>query len=832
MAEDRLTLLCEQDPFDYTGIDFVAILDPEDQHVLRVFFIVDQTLLENPMTDLDPFPVANLRIWAEGGGTRIAEPEIVSTDWNVVAGRTVLDITVAEPGDHSIYILHIDSPFVDHFFNDVRFSFKQGCPSVLDCRRKPEPDCPPALPDFVIDPMARDFASIRRALIEHATTVDPDWTFKSDADVGIMLIELMAALGDELNYVQDRFVDEGSLEQLTQRRSARLLARLLDYEIHDGRNPSTVLELTVSHSGWIDAGTKVWAHRMGEDPIPFEIGEGLADRHTPPLGEPRQFWVHEDWNSILVYEPDSAKPKLAKGATELYLIGEFPKDSEVPEGEFGPQWWVETNRALVIHEQPEGEDEVHVHLVHVTGIEVMTDVLTEQTITRITWSQAEALPCAMVIADLRVNANIVPATAGETFEEFFSIRGDGSNAEIIRHDAVVERQGPLDSITGLRSPLFRYSPVQCESRRLGWLGELRNGTPEIDVQTVDPATEETRQAWDVDRRWEWRRTLLDSIRDDAHFTLEDGTWRRIIAFPRPAQDDLVHRDWAANAGYTIRFGDGEFGMTPTDGTVFRVRYRSGPGRAANVASHTIVHLVHPITGTPPANVLLQAVTNPFDVTTGVDPESIDRVKLLAPEAFKHDAPRAVRPEDYIRLAETLPWVQRADAMFRWTGSWLTVFVAIDPVGAYEFTAEQRGEIEDLMDCVRQIGRDVVVLEPDYIDLDLQIGICTLPGYYQTQVESAVLEALAGSDGFFANERFSFETPLRRSALEATIQSVAGVRSVESIMLRARELTEWRPFYEAVFAVGPGQILRVLNDPNHPEYGTVVVHKAEPVELIY
>src|SRR5688572_26002135 len=28
----------------------------------------------------------------------------------------------------------------------------------------------------------------------------------------------------------------------------------------------------------------------------------------------------------------------------------------------------------------------------------------------------------------------------------------------------------------------------------------------------------------------------------------------------------------------------------------------------------------------------------------------------------------------------LPWVQKADAMFRRTGSWLTVFVAIDPVG--------------------------------------------------------------------------------------------------------------------------------------------------------
>ncbi|KIG19102.1 hypothetical protein DB30_04567 [Enhygromyxa salina] len=46
--------------------------------------------------------------------------------------------------------------------------------------------------------------------------------------------------------------------------------------------------------------------------------------------------------------------------------------------------------------------------------------------------------------------------------------------------------------------------------------------------------------------------------------------------------DRVHRDWAANAGDTLRFGDGEFGQIPGDETKFRVRYRSGPGTAANV----------------------------------------------------------------------------------------------------------------------------------------------------------------------------------------------------------------------------------------------------------
>jgi hypothetical protein len=45
---------------------------------------------------------------------------------------------------------------------------------------------------------------------------------------------------------------------------------------------------------------------------------------------------------------------------------------------------------------------------------------------------------------------------------------------------------------------------------------------------------------------------------------------------------------------------------------------------------------------------------------------------------------------------------------------------------------------------------------------------------------------------------------------------------ESIQLVVRELTDWRPFTEAIFAVGPGQILWVLNDANRPEFGTVRV----------
>ncbi|KIG17902.1 hypothetical protein DB30_02525 [Enhygromyxa salina] len=819
MAEDRLTLLCAQT--ELTGIDFVEVVDPADQTVLRVWFLLAPDTLDVPWV-AGVLPVAydatKLRIWAPTGGTKLAEATITQAQWKELGGRVYLEITVAEPGDFSTYKLEITDPdFLDWHYHTAEFSFKQACPSSLDCKLVPaDQGCPEPADGLELNPLARDFTSLRTALLDYATQKYPLWTHRSDADVGVMMLELMAAIGDEFNYIKDRFIREGVLDELSQRRSLRQLVRLLDYEMHDGLSPTTVLELDVAPgqgSVTVDAGTQVWAHRMGEAPIPFEFGEGLRDVHLPETGDPREFNLEEAWNTLTAYEPDGAKPKLAKGATEMFLLGFAGGTGD----------WDVNGRMLVLHEDPADGSPAQRHLVHVTEYEEMVDALAGQNVTRVAWSEDEALPSPMVIANTTVKANVVPATAGATFTEYFSVRGDGSVAEA---EDVVEREGPLNSLATSRPPLFRYSPRQCEALSLGWLGELNASVPEIELQEVSAVDLDE---WDGDKQWVWRRTLLDSIGDDEHFTLEDGTWRRIIGYRKPDGTELVHQDWAANIGYTIRFGDGEFGRTPADGTVFRVRYRSGPGSLANVGAGAIVHLFNPVDGAPPLTPDLSAVSNPFDVTTGVDPEDMRRAKLLAPVAFRHEGLSAVTPADYERLAERLDWVQRANASFRWTGSWLTVFVAADPKGAFTMTADQHEELEDVMDCVRQVGRDVHVLAaPDYIDLDLWIEVCLRGGYYAGQVEADVLSALTGPGGFFAPDNFTFGTPLRRSSLEAKVQSVAGVRAVERIDLRAREKTGRREFSEGEFGVGSGQILRVVNDPRWPERGTVVVRVREVV----
>jgi hypothetical protein len=851
-GEDRLTLLLEQSAV--TGIDFVQVVDPEDQTILRVFFLINPDELDDPVINTADMPVdvltQTVTIQSISGGERLAEVPVVRTTYKQVPlngeTRTVLEIETSEPGDFSIYRLTIiDEPKrrIDRFFNAVEFSFKQGCPSLLDCRRRKQ-ECPvDETVDFPVDYLARDFISIRNALLDFTAQRYPRWTEKIEADAGVMLAEVMAALGDELSYIQDRYAREAYLETATQRRSLRYHTQLVDYPIHDGLAAGTFLDLTVKENvagtggTFVNAGSRVWAPGQGEPPIPFELGNGLADT-TADDGNPKQFWVQAAWNEMPVHLPDESRPCLGVGAIELFLLGAFPTTGEVPAGEDPDKFWI--GKWLLVKTDPKDPSiPARRHLIRVVEVEHTTDPLTLDendnpiAITRIKWEDEQALPFEMCLRDMVVRGNLVFATAGETFTELFTIRDndDIPAKEAHRASRAIERQGPLDDVACRRSVTFLHSLRQTEANGIGWLSSLREARPEVELQEINAAD---LQPLEPPQIWEWRRTLLDSRGFQDHFTLDHGTWRRIIGFERIGEE-IEHKDYASGSGFTIRFGDGEFGRTPEDGMVLQVRYRTGPGTKANLPADTVVNLTNPANDAEADLAgVLDGVTNPLPITGGVDPESAEVIKHLAPEAFRAVTFRAVRPEDYAEIAERLPFVQRAGARFRWTGSWLSAFVTADPFGSFQLSPEQRTELANLMDCVRQAGREVFVSNPRFVNIDLEIKICVEPFAYAGQVKARVLEALLGRKGvrpvkgFFHPDNFTFGTPLARAALEAAIQDVPGVRGVEQMRIRARGITDWRSFDELIFKVRHDQIIRLENDPRFPERGSlrIITQKEE------
>lgn len=815
---DRLAKLRAQSVL--TGLDFVYV-DPS-QVDLDVYFLHPPSGLSPTLTTAGRIAPGQIRIYADGAPD--VPVEAVPT-WTVVDGRDVLQIKTLEPGGFARYRLAITDPQIDPYFAEVDLNFKANCPSDLDCKPAAH-DCPPPDGvDFPVDYQARDFWSFRRALLELATARYPEWQDRLEADVGVMLAELMSALGDELAYYQDRGAREAHLETATQRRSVRRLARLVDYWMHDGLGATGVADVHATADGVVQAGIQVVARsRVGQDrDVVFEIGHGLAESIAK-----QPYAVKTTLNSINPHLWDELERAtcLPIGSTSLWLDGHVKADLETTISEPGKR------RRVLLRTDPTlaGKPARRV-IVDVLDIVESTDPLLAVPITKITWDPAQATRWELDLEVLTVHANLLPITAGRTAPaQLFSIRAITPPPASDPIDTTVERTGPRDTV----AHLFPLTGSDVEP--LVWLGgSPRTARPELRLTQVTWGG----ATWIDGAAWDWEPSLLRTVDgasaepEDTAFTLDDGQWRAVATyynnggaqFGAAYAAPVVHRDYATGAGFSLRFGDGEFGRIPPVGTVFRLRYRLGNGTIANVAPDMLTELVVP-TGfaVPP----IDATTNPLAITDGVDAESIADVRALAPQAFHFDWLRAVRPEDYAAFAEKLDWVQRAGAKLRWTGSWLACSVTADPRHASTLAEDHRFALELALDRVRQAGREVVVHGPRYADIDLTITLCVEPHAYRGQVKAAVRAALVGKrppwhpPGFFDPDNFTFGTPLRRSALEAAIHRVPGVRAVESIRIRRRGRYDWRELTALELEVGPDEVIRLDDDPEHPERGALVL----------
>ncbi len=104
-----------------------------------------------------------------------------------------------------------------------------------------------------IDYLARDYSRIKQELLERVPELVPEWTDRSEADLGIALVELFAHMGDILSYYQDRIAAEAFLPTATSRQSVINHLRLIGYELRPA-SPAWVevaLKYPVAESGTV-----------------------------------------------------------------------------------------------------------------------------------------------------------------------------------------------------------------------------------------------------------------------------------------------------------------------------------------------------------------------------------------------------------------------------------------------------------------------------------------------------------------------------------------------------------------------------------------------------
>jgi len=796
---DRLAKLLDPANTTLNGIDFVEITTP-DQQSLRVHFLTTVTV-EGTLS-----PTAPVTITGGESVPTVPVDAISATDWAVDDdGRPTLDLHTPIGGDFSQYLLHIDSSALDPYYASARFSFKAGCPSTLDCA--PAQPCPhPPGGGPVIDYLAKDFASFRAALLDYSALTYSQWVERDEPDLGIMLLELLSAAGDDLSYLQDRIANEATLATATQRSSVIRHARLVDYEPRPAISAQVLMQIDVT-TAIIPQSAAVEAPLPDGGSLSFEIGDGLIDPQTGELltGTLR---VDPRWNrGITPYLWDDSQSCLAVGATEMWVNGHghaFPVgDPQL--GTVGLALLIDTAAANPV-DPPTRE------VVHLTAaIEETDQLLGNQPVTHLRWDRTEALTAEHPLTGNRtvLAGNLVNAVEGRRYVDTFVIDPDPNGADAPR--AAVARSGP-DAGCGDPVPYHLHTLTQG---RVSWLTRADGSrTPEV------CAIQQPGEPGDKPQTWHWHRSLLDAAAGEAAYTLEPVAYTDIRTDDRTR--GLPFFEYDGDDADSVRFGTGPFGDRPAAGTQFQVTYRVTAGQAGNVAADSI-------TTVPAAlNTVVTAATNPFPAAGGFDEETIDNVKANAPQAFRTRQFRAVRPEDYTKAAEELAWVLDAGTVMRWTGSWATVFTTAQPRGSEQATLPERVALAQLLDRRRIAGYEVYSPDPDYIGLDLIVVVCAHAWAFRGDVEAAVLEQLGtgptcdGRPGFFAPGQFRFGTPLQRSELEAATQRAHGVDGVIGILYRRRG---WLPGYvpmPEVVTVGDNQILLVDQDPSQPDRGSLRV----------
>lgn len=785
------------------GIDYLEVLDrdaPAGSPRQRTLLVRTLKSLPAPPASLDGL---NVRI--EGGvrvrsvsvmwAARAAEADdLLAAGLISVAERdffaamnspeSLLLVRTDSTGDFSSYTFRLvvsetdDNPPInfDLPLSSVEFSFKVECPTEFDCAD--DTSCPPerrTAPE--IDYLAKDYNSFRQLMFDRLSILMPDWKERNPADMGVVMVELLAYVGDYLSYYQDAVATEAYLGTARRRVSVRRHARLLDYAMHDGCNARTWLAFQVTESGGSD-------NALLPKGTPFSTEPGRADEEPVVFETTYDITLRSAHNEIPFYTWGDGECCLPAGSVRATL-----KDDGL---------MLEEGDVLIFEEVispttglPADADPARRCAVRLTAVERKTDPLNGAAVMEIRWHDGDALPFPLCVSAL------VPGESGSVEQAVSTARGN-----VVLADHGLSAGGELLSPATVPADGVYRPGLLLEGARVTMTEEYDAGeTPsrsasELLLQDPRNALPAVRLV-DGDDNWEPQRDLLASDRFATEFVLETET----------------------DGSAMLRFGDGTLGKAPAAGKTLLAACRTGNGAEGNVGRNTIVK--------GPANLTDLAVTNPLPGSGGTEPESIEEVRQFAPQAFRVQQ-RAVTEADYVRLAEQHPQVQKAAARFRWTGSWHTVFVTVDRIGGLpvDRDPEFEEEMRRWLDRFRVAGYDLEITGPVYVPLDIAVNVCVKPGYFRSDVKASLREAFSrfdladGGRGFFHPDNFTFGQPLYLSRMYERAMRVEGVASVEVTRMQRWSKKPDGEIQAGMVSPAPLEIIQLDNDPSAPENGKI------------
>jgi hypothetical protein len=328
--------------------------------------------------------------------------------------------------------------------------------------------------------------------------------------------------------------------------------------------------------------------------------------------------------------------------------------------------------------------------------------------------------------------------------------------------------------------------------------DASTAVPTISLQS-DLLTQDGNVISQTCMNWQSQRDLLRSNATYPHFVVE------------------IETDGSA----FLRFGDDQHGLQPDPHTRFLAKYRVGNGIAGNIGHDSLYHLVSD-------NIQLReaviAVNNPLPALGGIDRESIEDIRQNAPGSFSLPE-RGVTPQDYKAIVERdfQHQVHRANAILRWTGSWYTVFLAVERVGGMPVDDIFKRQLRKHLEKYRMAGSELVIVAPVYVPLEIAMIFTIKSGYLPGNVKTALLKVFSnqqwpdGERGIFYADKYTFGSTVYLNPLYKAASAVPGVDSVK-ITTFQRQGIAGTGLVDGSLPMDWLEIPLLENNPHYPERG--------------
>ncbi len=707
-----------------------------------------------------------------------------------------------------------------------------------------------------IDYLAKDYASFRRLMLDHLQLRAPNWNESSMADMGHVLVEILAYAADHLSYYQDAVATEAYLGTARRRRSIKRHARLLDYIMHEGCNARVWVQVQVCAPLTILKRTQLFTRvdRLAQTTViqknspeyldalaqAVKVFETMHDGHLIPEHNEIPFYAEDGRVTLVPQGSTSAALRYAwSDATQALRVGQILVFEQVKDAATGNTLSADPDQR---------------HAIRIASI--ARDAA--KGLVKITWADEDALPFDLPVATY---------VAGKFCPAMSVARGNiilADHGQTIQHEALPPiqpgaRYRPTLSNIGLTYCVpGNYDPLNLASASEALQQDVLHALPSIALFNLnwtvplDRGFDFSALADDAQPSAEFRQALQAKgvvmankleltrvpgvglqIRDrlrDQHLVATRANDRVLIHFydkwtVRPdllssgpqATDYIVDVEEDGHAFF--RFGFGGHGRLPQPGEQFVASYRIGTGSIGNVRADTIAHIVLENADQP-----ITLVRNPLPAMGGTDRELAEDAQLYASTAFQTQQ-RCVTAEDYTALIERHPEVLRAVTQLRWTGSWYTAFVYVQRRNGQAFDEAFQAQLAHYLRPFQLLEHQLEVQPPQFAALDIALAITRKRGFDVNSVNAALRQAFGnncasnGHPGFFRFDNFTFGQPIYASQIVATAMAVPGVLHAE--MTRFGRLgqpeSEQPP---AAIAIGPLEIARLDNDPNQPQNGTL------------